>query len=78
MTSTFPIRRIRCRIGRVLVTEDGDGWRTWLVMDQRFVDGRTDVLTYVTRAADEAVARERSAGGESVRVDERERIAIGW
>ncbi len=30
------------------VTEDGDGWRTWLVMDQRFVDGRTDVLTYVS------------------------------
>ena len=53
------------------VTEDGDGWRQWLVMDQRFVDGRTDVLTYVSCAADEAVARERSAGSESVRVDER-------
>ncbi len=27
---------------------DGTGWRTWLVTDQRFVDGRPDVLTYVT------------------------------
>ena len=27
---------------------DRDSWRTWLVHDQRFVDGRPDVLTYVT------------------------------
>ena len=27
---------------------DGTGWRTWLVTDQRFVDGRPDVLTYET------------------------------
>jgi hypothetical protein len=27
---------------------DGDAWRHWLVDDQRFVDGRTDVLTYMT------------------------------
>jgi len=27
---------------------DGDAWRIWLVRDQRFVDGRTDVLTYET------------------------------
>jgi uncharacterized protein len=27
---------------------DGDGWRYWLVTDQRFVDGRLDVLTYVS------------------------------
>jgi putative CocE/NonD family hydrolase len=26
--------------------EDEKGWRTWLVTDQRFVDGRPDVLTY--------------------------------
>ncbi|WP_263410586.1 CocE/NonD family hydrolase [Terriglobus tenax] len=26
----------------------GDHWRTWLVTDQRFVDGRPDVLTFVT------------------------------
>jgi putative CocE/NonD family hydrolase len=25
---------------------DGTAWRTWLVTDQRFVDGRPDVLTY--------------------------------
>jgi putative CocE/NonD family hydrolase len=27
---------------------DDDSWNTWLVRDQRFVDGRPDVLTYVT------------------------------
>ena len=27
---------------------DGDAWRTWLIRDQRFIDGRTDVLTYET------------------------------
>ena len=27
---------------------DEDAWRTWLVKDQRFVDGRPDVLTYET------------------------------
>ncbi len=28
----------------------GDKWRTWLVDDQRFVDGRPDVLTYTSDA----------------------------
>ncbi|MES2391693.1 MAG: CocE/NonD family hydrolase [Acidobacteriota bacterium] len=32
---------------------DGTGWRTWLVTDQRFVDGRPDVLTYETEALTE-------------------------
>ena len=27
---------------------DSTAWRTWLVTDQRFVDGRPDVLTYVS------------------------------
>jgi uncharacterized protein len=27
---------------------DSDAWRRWLVVDQRFVDGRPDVLTYAT------------------------------
>jgi uncharacterized protein len=27
---------------------DDEAWKTWLVRDQRFVDGRTDVLTYET------------------------------
>jgi putative CocE/NonD family hydrolase len=27
---------------------DSDAWRTWLVRDQRFVDGRPDVMTYQT------------------------------
>jgi len=33
---------------RPVDTADGNGWRTWLVTDQRFVDGRPDVLTYVS------------------------------
>ena len=28
--------------------DDRDAWRTWLVHDQRFVDGRPDVLSYET------------------------------
>jgi putative CocE/NonD family hydrolase len=34
---------------------DSTGWRTWLVTDQRFVDGRPDVLTYETEPLTEAV-----------------------
>ncbi len=30
-----------------------DNWRTWLVTDQRFVDGRPDVITFVTDALSE-------------------------
>ena len=32
-----------------------DKWRTWLVEDQRFVDGRPDVLTYVSDPLTEPV-----------------------
>ena len=34
---------------------DGDAWRSWLVKDQRFADGRPDVLSYVTPVLDKAV-----------------------
>jgi putative CocE/NonD family hydrolase len=33
---------------RPVVANDAEGWRRWLVDDQRFVDGRQDVLTYET------------------------------
>jgi uncharacterized protein len=33
---------------RPVVETDRAGWQTWLVKDQRFVDGRQDVLSYVT------------------------------
>jgi len=33
----------------------GDGWKTWLVQDQRFADGRSDVLSYVTPVLKEPV-----------------------
>jgi putative CocE/NonD family hydrolase len=32
----------------VMRPDNGAKWRTWLVEDQRFVDGRPDVLTYVS------------------------------
>jgi putative CocE/NonD family hydrolase len=34
---------------------DSAAWRTWLVRDQRFVDGRPDVLTYETPPLDHAI-----------------------
>lgn len=34
---------------------DSHAWQTWLVMDQRFVDGRPDVLTYVTPPLQESL-----------------------
>jgi putative CocE/NonD family hydrolase len=34
---------------------DGDMWRTWLIRDQRFVDGRPDVLSYTTDVLTEDV-----------------------
>ncbi len=33
---------------RPVSSGDEEAWRTWLVRDQRFVDGRLDVLTYQT------------------------------
>jgi uncharacterized protein len=33
---------------RPVVATDSDAWRHWLVDDQRFVDGRPDVLAFVT------------------------------
>ena len=33
---------------RPVNSSDEEAWRTWLVRDQRFVDGRPDVLTYET------------------------------
>ncbi|HUD28076.1 MAG TPA: CocE/NonD family hydrolase [Novosphingobium sp.] len=34
------------------ITMSGEEWKTWLVHDQRFVDGRTDVLSYQTGVLD--------------------------
>ena len=36
-----------------------EAWSTWLVTDQRFVDGRPDVLTYVSEPLTDAAALER-------------------
>jgi putative CocE/NonD family hydrolase len=35
-------------VRRPVRTDDQDQWRYWLTSDQRHVDGRTDVLTYVS------------------------------
>jgi putative CocE/NonD family hydrolase len=40
---------------RPVEDNDAHGWRTWLVTDQRFVDGRPDVLTYVSEPLTEAL-----------------------
>lgn len=40
---------------RPVLAEGNPNWRTWLVTDQRFVDGRPDVLTFVTDALTEPV-----------------------
>ena len=37
------------------VQMQGDAWRNWLVQDQRFVDGRPDVLSYTTQVLDKPV-----------------------
>lgn len=37
------------------VQMQGDAWRNWLVQDQRFVDGRPDVLSYTTPVLDKPV-----------------------
>jgi putative CocE/NonD family hydrolase len=40
---------------RPVLPNQDDAWRTWLVKDQRFVDGRTDVISYTTPVLDKAV-----------------------
>jgi putative CocE/NonD family hydrolase len=42
-------------IPRPLSSGDDNQWHTWLVHDQRFVDGRTDVLSYTSAPLTKAV-----------------------
>jgi putative CocE/NonD family hydrolase len=42
-----PTKPVPYRV-RPVVDSDSDAWHHWLVDDQRFVDGRPDVLTFVT------------------------------
>jgi putative CocE/NonD family hydrolase len=42
-----PMKPVPYRV-RPVVDSDSDAWHHWLVDDQRFVDGRPDVLTFVT------------------------------
>ena len=40
---------------RPVRADDEGAWRTWLLQDQRFVDGRPDVLTYMSAPLGEAM-----------------------
>ena len=61
MTSTCPIRRSRCRTCRGRsASSDGTDWQRWLLVDQRFVSDRPDVLSYSTPVLDRAGAHQRS------------------
>jgi uncharacterized protein len=42
--------------------DDGSGWRTWLLQDQRFVDNRPDVLTWKS----EPLAEDLTIAGDVV------------
>ncbi len=42
--------------------DDGNGWRTWLQQDQRFVDGRPDVRSWVS----EPLAKDLTIAGDVV------------
>ena len=42
--------------------DDGEGWSTWLVQDQRFVDNRPDVLTWKS----EPLAEDITVAGDVV------------
>ena len=53
-----PIRPSRCHTYRGRFRQNTDGWRTWLVQDQRFVSNRTDVLSYETPVLDHEVRLE--------------------
>ncbi len=78
MTSTFPIQPNRCRIFRVpVVFADHPAWTRWLVTDQRFVDGRPDVLTYSTPVLTEPVHISGAAGRKPRRFHQRHGQRLG-
>ena len=54
-------------------TPGGSGWTEWLVQDQRFVDGRPDVMTYETPPLDHDVTLLGAITAHSVRRDDRVR-----
>ena len=53
-------------------------WQHWLLIDQRFVADRPDVLTYVTPPLTGAAAHRRRADREPDRVHQRHATATGW
>ncbi len=55
MTSMCPIRQSQFPIYPRPYSGAHDEWTTWLVHDQRFVDGRPDVLTWETPVLTEPV-----------------------
>ena len=67
----------RCRTCRgPIAVDDSDAWTHWLVADQRFVDGRPDVLTFVSEPLTEPCSFRR-ADRRPVRVHQRHRQRLG-
>ncbi len=48
-------------------TYPGGDWRTWEVADQRFVDGRPDVLTFTSAPLEKNITRDRRSCGSFIR-----------
>ena len=73
--STSPIRPIRCRIAQrpISPTYPAGDWRRWEVADQRFVDNRPDVATWVSAPLDRDLTVTGELSARSVRVDVRHR-----
>ena len=63
--SRCPTRRGRSGASTTTTRRSIAAWRRWLVEDQRFVDGRPDVATWVSEPLDGAAHRPRSRQGEA-------------
>ena len=62
---------------RPIDMNDADQWHGWLVHDQRFVDGRTDVLSYTSAPLTKAVHIMGAAERRPVRRHQRHRQRLG-
>jgi hypothetical protein len=57
--------------------DDSDQWRNWLTTDQRHVDGRPDVLTYVSEPLTAPLKISGIPNREHLRVNERHGLRLG-
>src|SRR5437667_48653 len=68
-----PANPVPYRQRPITPTYPAGDWRTWEVQDQRFVDQRPDVVTFVSVPLDHDLTNHRRGGGRPVRVDLRQR-----